>query len=229
MLDLIGRAVLVAIFSGLAALKATVVFGYLLNAYPIHQGQYALELGSQLVGLAFMLLVVFLTLLRPKAIDSARGWEPRLSAVMGSFLTFMVPLLPQTEFSRPLQIVSLVLVVSGFTASIYVVCFLGRSLSVTPQARRLITSGPYAIVRHPLYLTEEIAVIGVILSHISLAALFLIVIQWACQLRRMSNEERILRSTFPEYASYAAKTPAIFPRLVIRLFGKRSEGVQTAV
>lgn len=32
--------------------------------------------------------------------------------------------------------------------------FLGRSLSVMPEARRLVQDGPYGIVRHPLYLCE---------------------------------------------------------------------------
>jgi protein-S-isoprenylcysteine O-methyltransferase Ste14 len=135
---------------------------------------------------------------------------------MGTFLTFLLPLLPQTKASPALQIISIVLVACGFSLSIWVLRWLGRSLSVTAQARRLIIEGPYAIVRHPLYLTEEIAVIGLILSHFSLEAILLGAVQWAFQLRRMTNEERVLRSTFSEYAHYAIKTPKLIPRPAVR-------------
>jgi protein-S-isoprenylcysteine O-methyltransferase Ste14 len=38
---------------------------------------------------------------------------------------------------------------------------LGRSISILPQARQLVTSGPYAFVRHPLYLGEMTAMLGI--------------------------------------------------------------------
>ena len=173
-----------------------------------------LDFGSQLAGLAFMMLIIFMTLVRLKPLRAAEGWEPRFSAFMGTFLTFLLPFLPQTQVSPALQTISIVLMVCGFSLSIWVLRWLGRSLSVTAQARRLIVQGPYAIVRHPLYLTEGIAVIGLILNHFSLEALLLGAIQWGFQLRRMTNEEKVLRSTFSEYANYAIKTPKLVPRLL---------------
>jgi protein-S-isoprenylcysteine O-methyltransferase Ste14 len=95
--------------------------------------------------------------------------------------------------------------------SILVLVRLGRSFSIVPQARRLVTTGPYAYVRHPLYLSEEIAIIGVVVVHFSALAVLILIVQWMFQLRRMVNEERLLRAHFPEYDSYATATPRIIP------------------
>lgn len=226
MIDLVGRAVLIAVFGGLATLKGLAVFTYVLSFHPADQIRFMLGLATQFVGLAFMLFVISLTLVRLKPIDHARGWEPRISAIAGSFLTLLVPLLQQAEMPRTLQIFSLIVVGCGFLSSTYVVYCLGRSLSVMPQARRLVTSGPYAIVRHPLYLTEEIAVIGILVNYLSWEALVIGVVHWAFQLRRVHNEERILHSTFPEYADYAAQTPPFIPCAIAGLLGKRSQAIQ---
>jgi protein-S-isoprenylcysteine O-methyltransferase Ste14 len=52
---------------------------------------------------------------------------------------------------------------------------------------------------------------------ISLEAVLVSLVFGAFQYRRMINEERILSSAFPEYASYAKRTPRIFPA---RVFGR---------
>ena len=74
------------------------------------------------------------------------------------------------------------------------------------------TRGPYAIVRHPLYVTEEIAMIGMVLLCLSPAAIVIAGVQWLFQLRRMTHEERVLSEVFPEYSDYAASTARIIPR-----------------
>jgi protein-S-isoprenylcysteine O-methyltransferase Ste14 len=102
---------------------------------------------------------------------------------------------------------------TGWVLSACVLLWLGRAFSVMAQARRLVTAGPYAIVRHPLYLCEEIMVLGVALMHFSIAAVLIVAAHWMFQLRRMTNEEKVLGAAFPECAAYAARTPKIIPRL----------------
>jgi protein-S-isoprenylcysteine O-methyltransferase Ste14 len=226
MSDLFGRAALVAIFSILATIKAFVVFDFAWRHFPADEIHVHLELASQLAGLAFMIFITLLTVVRLKPIESTSGWEPRVSALIGSFLTFLLPLLPQAELPRSLQIISLSLVFFGLSASVVVVFWLGRMFSVIPQARKLVVSGPYAFVRHPLYLTEEIAVVGLLMNYMSLEALVLGAIQWAFQLRRMANEERVLRRAFPEYADYAARTPMIVPSRLQQVFAIRPRKIE---
>jgi protein-S-isoprenylcysteine O-methyltransferase Ste14 len=93
------------------------------------------------------------------------------------------------------------------------VCFLGRCFGVLPDARGLVTTGTYRLVRHPVYLGEIGACAGLALAAPSpmnaavLGALFL------AQTVRMRLEERALSDAFPEYEAYALRTPRLFPRL----------------
>jgi protein-S-isoprenylcysteine O-methyltransferase Ste14 len=66
-------------------------------------------------------------------------------------------------------------------------------------------------VRHPLYVAEEIAVIGLVIQFLSYQTLLLVAVHAGFQLRRMRNEEAILISTFPEYDAYKEKTARLIP------------------
>jgi protein-S-isoprenylcysteine O-methyltransferase Ste14 len=170
-----------------------------------------LDLATRLASIAFIVLVVGMTIMRLKPIRNAEGFEPRFSALAGTFLSLALVALPLADIGTELSVASLILVATGWVLSAYVLLWLGRAFSIMAQARRLVTTGPYAIVRHPLYLCEEIAVIGVALTHLSIAAALIVIAQWLFQLRRMTNEEKVLGAAFPEYAAYAARTPKIIP------------------
>jgi protein-S-isoprenylcysteine O-methyltransferase Ste14 len=79
------------------------------------------------------------------------------------------------------------------------------------EARRLVTSGPYRFVRHPLYLAEELAVVGIFMQSLSLWTALILAVQIAFQLRRMHNEEAILAESLPEYAAYRQRTARLLP------------------
>jgi protein-S-isoprenylcysteine O-methyltransferase Ste14 len=81
------------------------------------------------------------------------------------------------------------------------------------EARQLVTSGVYRWVRHPLYLAEELAVVGIVLQFLSPWTGLLLAVQIAFQLRRMRNEERVLSETFPQYTDYRARTAMLLPGL----------------
>ena len=85
--------------------------------------------------------------------------------------------------------------------------------SIMAEARQVATSGAYRFIRHPLYLAEEIATIGGVMQFLSIWTVLLVVVQIACQIRRMRNEEIVLTEVFPEYSSYKRKTARIIPGL----------------
>src|ERR1700733_856770 len=166
---------------------------------------------SEVSTLVFFALSVVMYTVRYIPQRSTTGFYPRFAAVVGTFSSLAFLLLPPQELSYALYLASLLLLVAGIIFAICALIVLGRSISLLPQARRLVTSGPSALVRHPLYLGEMVAIAGIALQHLSVWALPLLVLVWAFQLRRMEYEERVLLQSFPEYADYMARTARLLP------------------
>jgi protein-S-isoprenylcysteine O-methyltransferase Ste14 len=79
--------------------------------------------------------------------------------------------------------------------------------------QQLATGGPYAYTRNPLYIGTLLVAAGLAIASRSggLAALFVVVFLLV-YLPVIQNEEQHLRKIFPEYAAYAERVPALFPR-----------------
>jgi protein-S-isoprenylcysteine O-methyltransferase Ste14 len=161
----------------------------------------------------FYLLIVALTLLRGRPLAKSPGWRPRVEAAIGGFLIYALPVLPSSRLGAAGHAVSVLLMAGGIVLALCALTQLGRSFSIMAEARGLVTGGPYAIVRHPLYLAEGIANLGACLQFAVLPALALFALQSLFQVRRMLNEEAVLRRTFPEYAGYMQHTARLFPGL----------------
>jgi protein-S-isoprenylcysteine O-methyltransferase Ste14 len=164
--------------------------------------------------LSVALLFVICVLMRPPAVARAQGIMPRIAAIAGTYLAVGLVLLSNpTATSLTTICISLLLVLFGMSFAAWSVFYLGRSVSLMAEARRLVTGGPYRFVRHPLYLGEQIAIAGVMLRYLSPVAIFVFMVQIAFQLYRMSCEEKVLTATFPEYADYARHTWRVLPGL----------------
>jgi protein-S-isoprenylcysteine O-methyltransferase Ste14 len=107
------------------------------------------------------------------------------------------------------------LLVGGLAFALASVAVLGRCFGVLPDVRGLVTRGPYRLVRHPLYLGELVAALGIAAGSrrwtIALGA-------WAAclvlQVVRTHYEETTLRAEFPEYSTYAQGTKRLIPGIV---------------
>lgn len=217
--DFIGRAALLLIF-GFFALLATHRLDELLSN-PWATDTWLIELIVRIASFALVVPILGATIARLPAKGTASGWEPRISAIIGTFLTATLVVMPKGEISFEARRIAGVLVLGGTLLSIHCHYWLGRSFPVMAHARRLVTSGPYSIVRHPLYAAEMITLIGVTISNWSLAATIVVAATIAVQFRRMPNEERGLRATFPEYEDYARSVPMIVPALSGRVDRRR--------
>ena len=80
--------------------------------------------------------------------------------------------------------------------------------------QQLATGGPYAYTRNPLYLGTLLVAAGLVVAsrNIGLGTLFIAVFL-LIYLPVIQLEEQHLRSLFPEYAPYAERVPALWPRL----------------
>jgi protein-S-isoprenylcysteine O-methyltransferase Ste14 len=159
----------------------------------------------------FYSIICCIMLIRPEPISRAEGLGPALLTMAGSYAAWLIPLLPRAPELLALNAASAAIVLISEVLIVCTLLSLGRSFSLIPQARKLVTSGPYAIVRHPLYLVEEAAVAGVLLQYAWFAALPFLVLHVTVQIRRMQLEEEVLQKAFPEYATYARHTPRLIP------------------
>jgi protein-S-isoprenylcysteine O-methyltransferase Ste14 len=113
-------------------------------------------------------------------------------------------------FSRPtLQSLAI-----GLPVSILGMALRGWAAGCLAKNRELATGGPYAYTRNPLYVGTLLVAVGLVAAARSVwlgvlfAAVFLLI-----YLPVIQNEEQHLRRLFPEYAEYAARVPALWPRL----------------
>jgi protein-S-isoprenylcysteine O-methyltransferase Ste14 len=157
---------------------------------------------------------LYLTRPQPKARDgrlvarSAAFAGTLMQLVVGTFLGTGPLLYALPPFVNTLSVVVSIVSVSG---AIWSLAYLRRSLSIIPEARRLTTGGPYAIVRHPLYLFEIMAAVSVLASSVGVISAVSLLGFVGMQMVRARFEERLLASAFPEYAGYARRTRRLIP------------------
>src|SRR5579862_2550909 len=104
--------------------------------------------------MAFNLLLIFLIVVRTEPVRRASGILPRLCGFAGTFLGVGILYLTPLELSLFWQTVAAALVFAGSLGSAIVLTKLGKAFAIMPEARLLVTSGPYAWARHPLYVME---------------------------------------------------------------------------
>jgi protein-S-isoprenylcysteine O-methyltransferase Ste14 len=205
-LPLLGWAAFIAILQ----LAGLVHYMETMNRLPL-DFVYAVHVAMRLSTIAFMLLIAAAVILRSRPSGKATGLEPRISALAGTFMVYIFALFPRRELSLSLEMISTLLTLIGTVGAVFALARLGRSFSVMAETRQLVTSGPYRLVRHPLYLTEEIAVIGLFIQFASVWTILLLTLQIGFQLRRMQNEEAVLMAGFPEYGVYRQTTARLIP------------------
>ena len=176
-----------------------------------HGAGLILALLSKLTQIVFLsLLIVFLFSRRTPA-RAAEGWPPKFWALVGLFFAAIIAALPHSAPAPWLRITGLTLTILGTVGSIYAALYLGRSFSIFPQARGLVLSGPYKYLRHPLYVAEWIAVVGMSLQFAQPWALLIAGASLLIQFPRMSYEEAVLLEAYPQYREYSDATARLIP------------------
>jgi protein-S-isoprenylcysteine O-methyltransferase Ste14 len=176
---------------------------------------FSLVLGavSKICSLAFLAaLIVMLAIRRPPKLHS-KGFYGRFVALAGTWVSVGIVQLPPQQLSSLGFFASFLLLIAGMTFATCSLLALARSMSIMPEARQLVTRGPYSLVRHPLYLGEVVAAAGVAMQYLMPWALVVLAAHCFFQFERMKNEERVLMEAFPEYKDYMAQTARLLPGL----------------
>jgi protein-S-isoprenylcysteine O-methyltransferase Ste14 len=169
---------------------------------------------SLLAAAAFDLLLVYLLIVRDRPVGKSKGVLPRLFGFVGTFLGVGILQLPVAHLSLGMQILAAVLIGIGSLASFLVLWRLGKSFSIMPEARKLVTVGPYAWARHPLYAVEMITVAGTALQFQAPGAWLIALVVVMLLLIRSHYEEQVLAENFPEYGEYRARTKRFIPGVI---------------
>jgi protein-S-isoprenylcysteine O-methyltransferase Ste14 len=178
-----------------------------------HQPQWALGLKivNQSMAIAFFVIQIALFALRPVAKQKSRGILPRFAAIFtmcAGLLYFYAPVAGHNDLVQGL---AAVFGITGLSLSIYALRWLGRSFSILPEARELVTGGPYRYVRHPLYVAEALSTLGITLQLQQPLGILIALAIYLGQFARMGYEEEVLERSFPEYAEYRKRTFRLIP------------------
>lgn len=166
----------------------------------------------QLLALTYftMLVVLYSTRIPQKGTDHRLGVI--FVAFTGTFSALLGTFLPGGTIREWLILPGDILATIGLVYSVWGLAYLRRSFSIIPEARRLVTGGPYAFSRHPVYLGEIATALGVNLATAGWLGGVAVAYFVGAELLRMRWEEGVLARAFPDdYPSYAARVPRYFP------------------
>lgn len=114
-----------------------------------------------------------------------------------------------------LPLLGTALVAAGLGFAVWARWHIGRNWSGyvgLKEGHTLVCSGPYRLVRHPIYTGLLLALFGTALAIGQWRGLLAVLCALLTILRRIGVEERRMRQTFAEYEEYRRTTPALIPR-----------------
>jgi len=211
---ILGRALPLGVFGFLVAIQGQLAYSSIEHAL---RGELdradSMYLLNRVLTVGFFAFLLAIYAIRSKAIAHDHNPVAIVAALVGSFILYALFLIPGQSRSTDVRMLALsdICLACGMIWALYSLSYLRNRFSIVPEARGLVTSGPYEVVRHPIYLGEIVAGFGLVIPtlfslHMLVFALFL-----TAQLARTYFEERVLRTSYREYAAYARRTRRLIP------------------
>ena len=114
------------------------------------------------------------------------------------------------------MISGLVLVVTGYAATLWCYAIMGSAWRIGVDAQEknaLVTTGPFARVRHPIYALQVVMLAGALCLLPTLCSLMLLAFHLACVWLKAADEEAYLIATHGEaYRAHIVRTGRLFPK-----------------
>ena len=178
-----------------------------------------------IVSLFFLMDFFFMYRYDRERVDERKGWawDYTLSTIgLGLIIIFQPVLLPRISLHTPekwglvIQILGLFLVGTSFGLHIWarrhIKKFYTERIEVQTD-HKLIDSGPYALVRHPIITSFFALVLGILFINPALTSLAAVIYAFWDFLQAAKKEESALSQTIPDYAEYMQRIPRFLPRL----------------
>lgn len=95
------------------------------------------------------------------------------------------------------------------------VTFGGRSFhaGANPTEGGLVTTGPYRLVRHPIYAAILLFLWAGVASNGTIVSILTAIVATAATAVRIGTEEALVQDVYPEYGEYARRTKRLIPFL----------------
>lgn len=179
----------------------------------LHASGFSALLFQEAVTVVFLGLIVVLFIIRRPVVGRRAGWRAGAVALVGTFLLNVVGYLPVEETTSTAALLTASGVISlGTLFAIWSLATLGRCFGLLPEARGLVTRGPYRLVRHPVYLGELTSALGLVIARPHVLIVGIYVAFAILQYWRTIYEEGALAETFAtEYLAYRARVPRLLP------------------
>jgi protein-S-isoprenylcysteine O-methyltransferase Ste14 len=131
-----------------------------------------------------------------------------LQVATSLYLTFSGPVKPAHWYIAIFPVIGMVL-------GVWAVLEMRRSrLSLMPDISKgasLVTSGPYRLIRHPMYTSLLLVFIPLVVNQGSLLRILALLLLISSLILKMEYEEKQLVKTFPGYRPYMVKSWRILP------------------
>jgi len=88
------------------------------------------------------------------------------------------------------------------------------SIHAEPGEGTLLATGPYRVIRHPMYAAALLLIWSSILGHLSIINVVIGLIGTGVAAIRIVTEEKFLQVEYPDYAEYSNKTKRIIPFII---------------
>ena len=106
-----------------------------------------------------------------------------------------------------IRLAGIIIAVGAFSVACLARVQLGKAFAFTPQAKALVTEGLYSRVKHPMYISVDIAICGVALVALRWWVLLPLLILVPLQIRNSRKERELLLAKFGDaYREYERKT-----------------------
>jgi len=158
--------------------------------------------------IAAMAVLLANTIRRPAPLSYRVDWQTLLPCLVSISVTTAAFAFSPEQGARTLFTDALELISAAFM--LWAALSLGKSFTMLPAAISPVQRGAYGLVRHPLYAAYLIYDIALGLQFAAWLVWLAITCEAVAFAVRASQEEKLLRQQFPDYAAYQARVRGRF-------------------